>query len=94
MYVVPGVLYESLLHPRTILSGLPPAALGVFATIWLFELDLSGTVEIGKNAIMVVDVALACQRAGADPLTPGLYLAFDGLAQRFSLGPAVPQAAR
>jgi hypothetical protein len=73
MYVVLGVLYESFIHPLTILSGLPAAALGAFATLWLFNLDLSVIAVIGvllliglvkKNAIMVVDVALARQRAG------------------------------
>ncbi|HYZ30753.1 MAG TPA: efflux RND transporter permease subunit [Crenalkalicoccus sp.] len=74
MYVVLGVLYESLIHPLTILSGLPAAALGAFATLWLFGLDLSVIAVIGvllliglvkKNAIMIVDVALQRQRAGA-----------------------------
>ncbi len=74
MYVVLGVLYESLIHPLTILSGLPAAALGAFGTLWLFGLDLSVIAVIGvllliglvkKNAIMIVDVALARQRAGA-----------------------------
>jgi HAE1 family hydrophobic/amphiphilic exporter-1 len=78
MYLVLGVLYESLVHPLTILSGLPPAALGALATLWLFGLELSVIAVIGvllliglvkKNAIMVVDVALARQRAGDDPLT-------------------------
>jgi HAE1 family hydrophobic/amphiphilic exporter-1 len=73
MYVVLGVLYESLVHPLTILSGLPAAAVGALATLWLFGLDLSVIAVIGvllliglvkKNAIMVVDVALALQRAG------------------------------
>jgi len=67
------VLYESLIHPRTILSGLPAAALGAFATLRLFGLDLSVIAVIGvllliglvkKNAIMIVDVALTRQRAG------------------------------
>ena len=78
MYVVLGVLYESLVHPLTILSGLPAAALGALATLWLFGLDLSVIAVIGvllliglvkKNAIMIVDVALSRQREGADPLT-------------------------
>ena len=77
MYVVLGVLYESFIHPLTILSGLPAAALGAFATLWLFGLDLSVIAVIGvllliglvkKNAIMVVDVALQRQRAGETPL--------------------------
>ncbi|MXP62077.1 efflux RND transporter permease subunit [Roseomonas sp. M0104] len=162
MYVVLGVLYESLVHPLTILSGLPPAALGALATLWLFGLDLSVIAVIGvllliglvkKNAIMVVDVALARQRTGEDPLTavreasilrfrpimmttlaaaagavpiaagwgasaelrqplglavvgglavsqaltlfvtPVLFLAFEGLARRFSRSSVAPQAA-
>ena len=77
MYVVLGVLYESFIHPLTILSGLPAAALGAFATLWLFGLDLSVIAVIGvllliglvkKNAIMVVDVALQRQRAGEAPV--------------------------
>jgi hydrophobic/amphiphilic exporter-1 (mainly G- bacteria), HAE1 family len=77
MYVVLGVLYESLVHPLTILSGLPAAALGALATLWLFGMDLSVIAVIGvllliglvkKNAIMVVDVALARQRRGEDAL--------------------------
>jgi HAE1 family hydrophobic/amphiphilic exporter-1 len=78
MYVVLGVLYESLVHPLTILSGLPAAALGALATLWLFRMDLSVIAVIGvllliglvkKNAIMIVDVALSRQREGADPLS-------------------------
>ncbi len=74
MYVVLGVLYESLIHPLTILSGLPAAALGAFLTLKLFGMDLSVIAVIGvllliglvkKNAIMIVDVALQRQRAGA-----------------------------
>ncbi|MGG5820587.1 efflux RND transporter permease subunit [Falsiroseomonas sp. HW251] len=77
MYVVLGVLYESLVHPLTILSGLPSAAAGALATIWLFGMDLSVIAVIGvllliglvkKNAIMIVDVALVRQREGAPPL--------------------------
>ena len=76
MYVVLGVLYESLVHPLTILSGLPAAALGAFATLWWFNLDLSVIAVIGtllliglvkKNAIMIVDVALHRQRSGESP---------------------------
>ena len=78
MYVVLGVLYESLIHPLTILSGLPAAALGAFLTLWLFGLDLSVIAVIGvllliglvkKNAIMIVDVALQRQRAGSPAFT-------------------------
>ena len=78
MYVVLGVLYESLIHPLTILSGLPAAALGAFLTLWLCGLDLSVIAVIGvllliglvkKNAIMIVDVALQRQRAGSPAFT-------------------------
>ncbi|MDO9709166.1 efflux RND transporter permease subunit [Paracraurococcus lichenis] len=78
MYVVLGVLYESLIHPLTILSGLPAAALGAFLTLNYFGLDLSVIAVIGvllliglvkKNAIMIVDVALQRQRAGSPPFT-------------------------
>jgi HAE1 family hydrophobic/amphiphilic exporter-1 len=78
VYVVLGVLYESLIHPLTILSGLPAAALGAFATLYLFGLDLSVIAVIGvllliglvkKNAIMIVDVALQRQRAGTPAFT-------------------------
>ena len=74
VYLVLGVLYESLIHPLTILSGLPAAALGAFLTLYAFGLDLSVIAVIGvllliglvkKNAIMIVDVALQRQRAGA-----------------------------
>jgi HAE1 family hydrophobic/amphiphilic exporter-1 len=78
VYVVLGVLYESLIHPLTILSGLPAAALGALATLWVFNLDLSVIAVIGvllliglvkKNAIMIVDVALQRQRSGEEAFT-------------------------
>ncbi len=77
MYLVLGILYESLIHPLTILSGLPSAALGALATVWWFGMDLSVIAVIGvllliglvkKNAIMIVDVALQRQRDGMAPL--------------------------
>ena len=78
VYVVLGVLYESLIHPLTILSGLPAAALGAFLTLYWFGMDLSVIAVIGvllliglvkKNAIMIVDVALQRQRAGEAAFT-------------------------
>ncbi|MCQ8783410.1 efflux RND transporter permease subunit [Mangrovibrevibacter kandeliae] len=68
IYVVLGVLYESFIHPLTILSGLPSAVLGAFLALKLFGFDLSVIAIIGllmligivkKNAIMMIDVALA-----------------------------------
>ncbi|MFO1048103.1 MAG: efflux RND transporter permease subunit [Geminicoccaceae bacterium] len=77
IYIVLGVLYESFIHPLTILTGLPAAAVGALAALDLFGLDLSVIAMIGllmligivkKNAIMMIDVALVRQRAGAKPL--------------------------
>ena len=71
IYVVLGILYESYLHPVTILSGLPTAGLGALLTLLLFhrELDFYGMVGmlmligiVKKNAIMMVDFALEAQR--------------------------------
>ncbi|MCC7135328.1 MAG: efflux RND transporter permease subunit [Nitrosomonas sp.] len=71
IYVLLGVLYESYIHPITILSGLPSAAVGALLTLWLFDLDISIIAMIGmllliaivkKNAIMMIDFALVAQR--------------------------------
>lgn len=71
IYVLLGVLYESYIHPLTILSGLPSAAVGALAMLWLFNMDMSIIALIGilmligivkKNAIMMVDFALNAQR--------------------------------
>ncbi|GGC78836.1 efflux RND transporter permease subunit [Chelatococcus reniformis] len=76
IYIVLGILYESFVHPFTILTGLPAAALGALATLQLFGLDLSVIAIIGilmligivkKNAIMMIDVALQLLREGAEP---------------------------
>jgi HAE1 family hydrophobic/amphiphilic exporter-1 len=74
IYVVLGILYESYVHPITILSGLPSAGLGALLTLMLFRMDLSVISIIGvvmligivkKNAIMMLDFALERQRADA-----------------------------
>ncbi|MBA2660271.1 MAG: efflux RND transporter permease subunit [Nitrosospira sp.] len=71
IYVLLGVLYESYIHPLTILSGLPSAAAGALAMLWLFNMELSIIAMIGilmligivkKNAIMMIDFALDAQR--------------------------------
>jgi HAE1 family hydrophobic/amphiphilic exporter-1 len=71
IYVLLGVLYESYIHPITILAGLPSAALGALLTLWIFGMDLSIIATIGilmligivkKNAIMMIDFALHAQR--------------------------------
>jgi multidrug efflux pump len=72
VYVVLGVLYESYIHPLTILSTLPSAGLGALLALWLFHIDLNVISMIGiilligivkKNAIMMVDVALELERS-------------------------------
>ncbi len=71
VYVLLGVLYESYIHPLTILAGLPSAAVGALATLMLFGQDLTLIATIGillligivkKNAIMMIDFALDAQR--------------------------------
>ncbi len=71
IYIILGILYESFIHPLTILSGLPSAAFGGLLALMVFgrELDLYGFVGlimligiIKKNAIMMIDFALAAQR--------------------------------
>lgn len=71
VYLVLGILYESFIHPLTILSGLPSAGLGALLTLLLFGIDLSLYAFVGvimligivkKNAIMMIDFALAQQR--------------------------------
>ncbi len=73
IYLVLGMLYESFIHPLTILSGLPSAGVGALLTLLLFheELNIYGFVGIimligivKKNAIMMIDFALDAQRAG------------------------------
>ena len=73
IYLILGILYESFLHPLTILSGLPSAGVGALLTLILFnqELNLYGFVGIimlvgivKKNAIMMIDFAIDAQRAG------------------------------
>ena len=73
IYVLLGVLYESYIHPITILAGLPSAAVGALITLQLFGMDLTLIATIGilmlvgivkKNAIMMIDFALDAQRNG------------------------------
>lgn len=73
VYIVLGVLYESFIHPLTILSTIPSASLGALAALWLTggQFDLIGLIGIllliglvKKNAIMMIDYALKAQRDG------------------------------
>jgi hydrophobic/amphiphilic exporter-1 (mainly G- bacteria), HAE1 family len=72
-FVVLGILYESFIHPITIISGLPSAGIGALLTLILFRMDLTVIAMIGivmlvgivkKNAIMMVDFALERRRVG------------------------------
>jgi len=89
IYVLLGVLYESYIHPLTILAGLPSAAVGALITLWIFNLDLTMIAIIGilmligivkKNAIMMIDFALHVQRtegrAPADAIREACILRF------------------
>ena len=71
IYLVLGILYESFIHPITILSGLPTAGLGALFTLWLFSMELNMYGFVGiimlvgivkKNAIMMIDFAIEAQR--------------------------------
>ncbi|MEN6319856.1 MAG: efflux RND transporter permease subunit [Syntrophaceae bacterium] len=71
IYIVLGILYESYIHPITILSGLPSAGLGALLTLLLFHIDLNLYALVGvimligivkKNAIMMIDFALSAER--------------------------------
>ncbi|MGF9564717.1 efflux RND transporter permease subunit [Neorhizobium sp. JUb45] len=82
IYIVLGVFYESLLHPLTILSGLPSAAFGALLALKLAGMDLSIIALIGllmligivkKNAIMMIDVALTLQREENHPTLSAIH---------------------
>jgi len=71
VYIVLGILYESYIHPLTILSGLPSAGFGALITLYLFRMDLNIYAFVGlimligivkKNAIMQIDFALDAER--------------------------------
>ena len=78
-YVVLGILYESFIHPITIISGLPSAGIGAILTLMLFGMDLSVIAMIGivmlvgivkKNAIMMIDFAIERRRVGLSAPKP------------------------
>src|SRR5690606_6248184 len=84
MYIVLGVLYESYIHPVTILSTLPSATIGALAALLLTgrELDMVGVIGIilligivKKNAIMMIDFALVAQRQDKLPAHTAIYQA-------------------
>ena len=82
IYIVLGILYESFIHPITILSGLPSAGFGALLTLLIFRVDLSLYAFVGiimlvgivkKNAIMMIDVALEKQRESGEPAEQAIY---------------------
>jgi multidrug efflux pump len=82
VYIVLGVLYESFIHPITILSTLPSAGVGAFLALILFHQDLSVVAIIGivlligivkKNGIMMVDFALDAERTRGKNATDAIY---------------------
>jgi HAE1 family hydrophobic/amphiphilic exporter-1 len=77
IYIILGILYESFIHPLTILSGLPSAGFGALVTLLLFHLDLNIYGFVGlimlvgivkKNAILMIDFAIEAQRRGKNPV--------------------------
>ncbi len=84
VYIVLGVLYESYIHPLTILSTLPSAGVGAILALQIFHLDLGVIALIGiilligivkKNAIMMIDFALEAERAEHKPPEEAIYQA-------------------
>jgi HAE1 family hydrophobic/amphiphilic exporter-1 len=82
IYLVLGILYESFIHPLTILSGLPSAGFGALLTLLLFHYDLNLYAFVGvimlvgivkKNAIMMIDVALERERESNEPAHDAIY---------------------
>ena len=88
IYIILGILYESFIHPLTILSGLPSAGFGALITLMLFHLDLNIYGFVGlimlvgivkKNAIMMIDFAIDAQHHGKKPVDA----IFEGCLLRF-----------
>ena len=82
IYIVLGILYESFVHPLTILSGLPSAGFGALVTLMLFKMDLDVYAFVGvimligivkKNAIMMIDFALSAQRNEGKSAEEAIY---------------------
>jgi HAE1 family hydrophobic/amphiphilic exporter-1 len=82
IYVVLGILYESFIHPLTILSGLPAAGLGALLTLLLFRVDLNIYAFVGvimlvglvkKNGIMMIDFAIEAQRKEGKSPADAMY---------------------
>ena len=84
VYIVLGILYESLVHPWTIISTLPSASVGAMLALMAFKIDLNVISIIGiilligivkKNAIMMIDFALVAEREEGKTTTEAIYQA-------------------
>ncbi|MGH9576861.1 MAG: efflux RND transporter permease subunit, partial [Terriglobales bacterium] len=82
IYLILGILYESYIHPITILSGLPTAGFGALLTLLLFKMDLNLYGFVGlimligivkKNAIMMIDFAIEAQRSEGKPPAQAIF---------------------
>jgi len=82
IYLVLGILYESFIHPLTILSALPFAGFGALVTLMVFHVELSIYAFVGiimlvglvkKNGIMMIDFAIESQRASPKPPAEAIY---------------------
>src|SRR5205814_1027920 len=89
IYIILGILYESFIHPLTILSGLPSAGVGALLTLMLFRLELNLYAFVGvimligivkKNAIMMIDFALEAERNHGKTPAEAIY---EGAIVRF-----------
>jgi hydrophobic/amphiphilic exporter-1 (mainly G- bacteria), HAE1 family len=90
IYLVLGILYESFIHPLTILSGLPTAGFGALVTLFIFGIDLNMYAFVGiimlvgivkKNAIMMIDFAIEAQRRQPE-IAPDVAI-FEACVTRF-----------
>jgi HAE1 family hydrophobic/amphiphilic exporter-1 len=82
IYLVLGILYESYIHPITILSGLPTAGMGALVALLVFNMPLNMYAYVGiimlvgivkKNAIMMIDFAIEAQRAAGKNAFDAIY---------------------
>jgi len=82
IYIILGILYESFVHPITILSGLPSAGVGALLTLMIFHQELNLYSFVGiimligivkKNAIMMIDFALEAERSDGKPPEEAIY---------------------
>jgi HAE1 family hydrophobic/amphiphilic exporter-1 len=90
VYIILGILYESFIHPLTILSGLPSAAMGAMLTLYIFHVPLTLYAYVGmmmlvgivkKNAIMMIDFSL--ERMRQDANLPAAQAVYEAATIRF-----------